>query len=132
MQYLLLKFAETPQKENIDLSIVEYDNELNLNVIKGTKIPAITFMDQATETFTKTAGEGADSDRDLNCTIAAMADTSTQTKVSNESSDSDTRQSLIQLLDTSTQTFVRSEVSDSDKNFKDLEYLAATRTLTES
>lgn len=87
MQHLLLQFAETPHQENLDLSIVEYDNDLNLNVIKGTKIPAVTLIDQATDTFTKTTGEGTDSGRDLNSAITIVLDTSTQTRLSSEGAD---------------------------------------------
>ncbi len=57
MKHLLLQFAETPTGENIDTSIVEYDHQLNLNVVKGTTIPAVTFSDQETQTFTKANGD---------------------------------------------------------------------------
>ncbi len=45
MKHIILEFAETPKQENIDMSIIEYDYSLNLNVFKGTKIPAVTFAD---------------------------------------------------------------------------------------
>ena len=107
MKHLILEFAEKPSNENIDLSNIEYDHDLNLNVLKGTKTPAINFSDQATETFTKVTGEAADTDRHLKKGLSLSMDTSTETRTHNE-------------------------VSDSDKNFRDLYYLSATRTLTES
>lgn len=132
MKHILLQFAEIPEREDIHLSVVEYDHELNLNVIRGSKTPAITFTDQATETFTKVQGEGADSDRDIKYNISSLLETSTQTRVSNEGSDSDPMYHIGSMLDTSTHTLVHAEVSDSDKNFRDIEFLSATRTLTES
>jgi hypothetical protein len=134
MQYLLLQFAEIPDGEDIDTSMICYDYDLNLNVIKGTNIPAVTFSDQATETFTKTYGEAQDSDKDLQYHhLHSLLDTATATRTQMEGTDRDKEHNnLATLLDTSTQTFVHSEVSDSDKNFKDLSFLSATRTLTET
>jgi len=130
MKHLLLQYAESPNQENIDLSAIEYNPTLNLNVFKGTNIPAVNFSEQATETFTKTTGEGVDSDRNLK--LKTLMDTSTQTRVQNEASDSDANGRCEKLLDTSTQTFIKTEASDSDKNFSDMEYLSATQTLTET
>ncbi len=132
MRHILLEFAEVPKQDAIDMSMVEYDNELNLNVFKNTKIPAVTFADQQTETFTKTQGEGSDSDRDMKYNISSLLDTSTQTRTHNEVSDSDSKYNLSSLLDTSTLTFVNNEVSDSDKNLRDMGFLSSTRTLTET
>ena len=126
MKHILLEFSETPDQYDIDLSKITYDNDLNLNVLKNTKIPAITFADQQTETFTKTNGEGSDSDNDMKYKIAPLLTTSTQTRTHNEASDCDSKYNLSNLLDTSTQTFINSEVSDSDKNIRDLDYLSAT------
>ena len=132
MRHIILEFAETPTQENIDISIIEYDYSLSLNVFKGTKIPAVNFSDQATETFTKAHGEGTDSDMDMKNSLCSILDTSTQTRMNNEISDVDGMHHFSRMLDTSTQTLVHNEVSDSDKNFRDLEFLSATRTLTES
>lgn len=132
MGHIILEFAEVPAQENIDFSIVEYDYRLNLNVFKGTKIAAVNFVDQATETFTKAHGEGTDSDMDMKNNLVSLVGTSTQTRMNNEVSDVDGMHHLTGMLATSTQTLVNNEVSDSDKNFRDLEFLSATRTLTES
>ena len=131
-KHILLQFAETPEHDFIDTSIVEYDYILNLNVFKGTKTAAVNYADQQTETFTKTSGEGSDSDNDLKYNLSSLLDTSTQTRTHNEDSDSDARISFSNLMDTSTLTFVNSEISDSDKNIRDIEFLSATRTLTET
>lgn len=132
-KHLILEFAEIPEQENIDFNIIEYDEKLNLNVVKGTKIPAVTFSHQDTQTFSKGGNEGTDSDTDLQNNISMMLETSTQTRRINEETDSDpTYSKLTTMLDTTTQTFVHTEVSDSDKNFHDLQFLSDTRTLTES
>jgi hypothetical protein len=134
MRHLLLQFAENPTGENIDLSIVAYDHNLNLNVVKGTTIPAVTFSDQETQTFTKANGEGLDSDSSLRYQqITSLTETTTSTRANIESADSDPHNHILStLLDTSTSTFVHSETSESDKNFKDLAFLSATQTLTET
>jgi len=134
MSYFLLEFGEAATGESVYSSLIEYDKELNLSVIKGTKTPAIKAAQQATETFTKTQGEGTDSDRDTHYSFAVMMATKTQTRVSQEATDSDRdiRQDLRTLMGTSTQTFVKQEVSDSDKDRQRLSSLVATRTLTES
>jgi hypothetical protein len=107
MKHMILEFAELPANQEIDFSEIEYNSNLNLNVFKGTSIPAVNFADQATETFTKTAGEGADSDRDLNHNFKNLAVTSTQTHAHNET-------------------------SDNDRGFQNLVFLSATQTLTET
>jgi hypothetical protein len=132
MNHLILEFAETPNQENVALDVVEYDSDLNLTVIKGTKTPAVLFDDQATNTFTKANGEGADADKQLSDAVGILLATSTQTRLLNESADTDPRTKLARMLDTSTKTFTNTETSDSDKDMRDISYLAATRTLTES
>ena len=115
MSYFLLEFAETPTAELVNSSLIEYDKELNLSVIKGTKTPALQAAHQATETFTKTSGEGTDSDRDARNVMEAMIATSTQTRVQHEASDSDKdRHHLSSLVATRTLT-ESSEAADSDK-----------------
>lgn len=134
MKHILLQFAEVPDGENIDTSFIEYSPVLNLSIVKGTDIPAVTFSDQATETFTKTNGEGTDSDHNLKYqALDSLMDTTTATRTHGETTDSDPRHhDLSSLLDTATHTFVKSEASDSDQHFKDLAFLSATRTLTET
>lgn len=107
MSYFLLQFAECSENEHIDTSIVEYDETQHLNVIKGTNVPAVNYINLATETFTKTTGEGADSDRDV-------------------------YQNLSLLMATETHTRMHQEATDSDQGFRNLQYLVDTRTLTES
>jgi hypothetical protein len=131
MKHIILEFAETPRQEDIDFSVIEYSHELNLNVFKGTKIPAVNFADQATQTDTKAYGDVTDSDRDLSHDTRLMAGTSTQTRVHSEVSDSDDRSQAAAMLDTSTQTFVHNETSDNDRELRDLVFLSATQTITE-
>lgn len=132
MKHILLEFAETPAQDNIDTSCVEYDHQLNLNVVKGTKIPAVNYAEESTQTMTKSIGEGSDCDKDIYHDVSLLTGTSTQTRMSNETSDNDPRKQHSALFDTSTLTLVNTEVSDSDKNFRDVSYLSDTRTLTES
>lgn len=130
MKSILLQFAETPTMEDIDFSLVEYDPELNLNVLKNTKVPAINFTDSGTETFTKTTGEDSDADRNVESDLSYLLDTSTQTRVINEVSDEDRGNPLANLMATTTITLVNSEASDSDKDFNKLHAMLATRTFT--
>lgn len=104
MRPLIFEFKDNPTGEAQDYSLIEYDNTLNLSVNKLTGQPAIGTVNLETETFTKTQGEGADSDRN----------------------------GLSMLMDTETRTFTHSEASDSDKDRMALQNLMDTTTLTES
>lgn len=134
MKHLLLQFAEVPEMPDIDLDLVEYDPVQNLTIVKNSGIPAVNFDHQVTQTFTKTYGEGADSDSDLQYKVKSMMGTSTHTRVLHESTDNDADRAIrvATLAHTATKTFTRTEASDSDNNYKDLSYLTSTRTLTES
>jgi hypothetical protein len=107
MRPLILEFTEKPSLKNLDFSLIEYSNKLNLSVIKNTEMPAIKYVSMDTETFTKTTGEPTDSD-------------------------SDYKMNLRQLLDTSSETFTSTETSDNDKDLKRLQLLMSTQTVTES
>ncbi|MBZ5857323.1 hypothetical protein [Flavihumibacter profundi] len=104
MRPLIFEFKENPTGEPQDYSLIEYDDTLNLSINKFTGQPAIDTVNLETETFTKTQGESADSDRS----------------------------GLSMLMDTETRTFTHSESSDSDKDRMALQNLMATTTLTES
>lgn len=120
MKPFIFQFKESPTVAHIDFSMIEYDDSLNLNVLKETRQPAIEVVNLETQTFTKENGEGADSDRDV---YRMMADTATMT-FSHESSDSDAqRMSLHHLMDTATLTEA-SEVTDQDKPRHDINYYA--------
>jgi hypothetical protein len=104
MRPLILEFAETPEIKNLDYSLIEYSNKQNLSVIKNTEIPAITYVNMDTETFTKTFNEPSDSDNDVRYKLMGLLDTSTENNYS----------SLKMLMDT--QTITESvEPTDSDK-----------------
>src|SRR4051794_1576840 len=105
MKHLLLQFAEIPKLPEVDLSVVEYNSELSLTVLKGTNIPAVAYDQQATKTFTKIQSEASDADRDERHQLEAMLGTSTQTREYQETSDSDPHRTLLSLIGTSTQTF---------------------------
>src|SRR5690349_13735446 len=117
MSYFLLEFAETTKGDAIEPSMVEYDRELNLTVLKGTKTPALQASSLATETQTKISNEASDSDRDARHNLTELMSTSTQTRKLQEPSDSDKDlRQLTSLMSTSTQTYVKQEASDSDKD----------------
>ncbi len=117
MNPLILTYAETPESQNVDYSVIEYSKSMNLSVLKNTDIPAIVYANLETETFTKTSGEPSDTDTDAddNFRLKNVLDTSTETLNSNEPSDSDND---IRFLKNSmeTQTITESaEPVDSDK-----------------
>jgi hypothetical protein len=116
MKPFILEFIEKPVPREVDNSVVEYSEKLNLNVLKGTNSPAINEVYMETETFTRTS-EASDTDRDLyKNKITRFLETSTHTFVNNETPDSDRdRANLLGLLDTSTITETRSEMTDTDK-----------------
>jgi len=103
MKPFIFEFKEVPTGDTIDYSIVEYDDTLNLSVHKVSKQPAIEMLSMQTETFTKTQGEGADTDKSA----------------------------LTLQMDTETGTYTRTETSDSDKDRRHLQMLIDTSTLTE-
>lgn len=109
MKPLIFEFLETPTAEALDFSLIEYDPDLNLNVVKSTGIPAIDHLHIGTETFTRT-DEVSDSESSR---IHEMMSTETFTKVSGEESDPDTP-SIRLLMATETITTSREEGSDHD------------------
>ncbi len=83
MKPITFNFLERPDESEVDYSMIEYDNNLNLCVDKRTNLPAIDTVNMETETFTRTHGEVSDSDADI------RMDTMTRTLTQMESSDSD-------------------------------------------
>jgi hypothetical protein len=115
MKPLILEFAENPELKDLDFSLIEYSPKDNLTVIKNTSIPAISYMNLETETFTRTTGEVSDADINHENNIRQLLDTSTSTFTSTEPSDSDNNhQTLLLLIDTKTITETI-EPSDSDR-----------------
>jgi len=115
MKPLILEFAESPELKTLDYSLIEYSHKMNLSVIKNSDVPAISYVNMETETFTRTMGEPTDSDNDLRYNLKRLLDTSTDTFTSTEPSDSDQNHSALQLL-MDTQTITESvEPTDSDK-----------------
>jgi len=133
MKPLILDYAEIPEKINLDYSLIEYSEKLNLSVLKGTDEVAIDKANLDTRTFTKATGESSDSDAS-NMNLNNLFDTITKTGDNKESSDSDchSMQDLQNTLDTKTQTYVQVEETDRDNNnFAKLKLLMDTRTLTD-
>lgn len=119
MKPLIFEFKENPIGETQDYSVIEYDDMLNLSVNKLTGQPAIETINLETETFTKTNGESADSDRDG---LSMIMDTETRTYTYSEASDSDKdRNALLTLMDTTTLT-ESSETTDQDKSTNDFNH----------
>lgn len=104
MNPLAFQFKETPSSENLDYSLIEYDEQLNLSVNKMTRQPAIDTLTMDTETFTKARGESSDSDNN----------------------------GFGILMDTETRTYTKTEESDSDNNIRSIQILMDTTTITES
>ncbi|HMM78467.1 MAG TPA: hypothetical protein PKC65_00430 [Pyrinomonadaceae bacterium] len=109
MKPLIFEFLERPLSEGLDLSRIEYDDVLNLNVDKITRLPAIEQIHLGTETFTRT-NEVSDTDATPS---AALMSTETATKVAGEGSDQD-RSSLSLVMATETFTTSHNEGSDHD------------------
>lgn len=110
MKPFVFQFAETPSGANVDYSLIEYDQLLNLNVHKSTRQPAVDYLQEGTETFTRQT-ETSDSD---NTSIKALMDTATATKMGESDSDDDDARAMRLLMETETITFVDSESADSD------------------
>ena len=115
MRPLIFEFAETPELQTMDYSLIEYSNKENLSLVKGTNLPAILYANLDTQTFTKSGTEPSDSDKQMQFQISQLLDTSTRTLTSREQSDTDRDRSLLnRLMDTQTVT-ESIETTDSDK-----------------
>jgi len=112
MKPFVFQFLTSPSEKSLDHSMIEYDANQNLSVIKNSQIPAIIYANLDTETFTRMQIESSDSDRpEIECLI----DTATHTLVNAEQVDSDQgMRGLIGLMDTSTLT-ESAETVDQDK-----------------
>lgn len=115
MKPLILKFAEKPELQSLDYSMIEYSHTKNLSVLKNTDISAISIANMDTETFTKAETEPTDSDYDFRYKIKRLMDTRSDTYTVGEQSDTDDNQRSIKLL-MDTQTITESvEPTDSDR-----------------
>ena len=131
MKPLILDFAEVPERIDLDNSLLEYSEELNLSILKSTKEVAIEKVYMETETFTKTIGESSDTDN--NDDLCRLMDTNTKTAVKTEDPDPDPSvyHALKNLMETTTYTFTQTEETDTDQDNPKLRYLFETRTITE-
>ena len=85
MKPLILEYKEQASLENLDHSLIEYDETLNLSINKSTRTPAIEQANLETETFTKANCEVSDTDKDM---VSILMSTTTLTR-STETSDTD-------------------------------------------
>ncbi len=115
MRPLIIEYAESPTANNVDISLIQYSDTLNLNVRADNLQPAIDSLLTETCTTTRSTVESSDSDSRSDSTIADLMSTETRTFVRREDSDSDQNLSLIRSL-MQTQTITESvEPTDSDK-----------------
>lgn len=135
MRPFIYQFLEEPSNFIAkDENLLEYSNDLNLSVLKGTNHPAIQLHQIGTSTFTKAEQEGSDSD--INRGVKAVLNhviTHTFTRNQVESGDSDFNETVNRvraLTETRTATFVSKETSDSDNNR--LFQMLSTQTFTEA
>lgn len=119
MKPFIFEFKESPNEEAKDYSLIEYDDNLNLSVNKMTRQPAIVELSLETETFTKTQGESADSDRNG---LSMLMDTETRTFTHSEASDSDRDRNMLQNLMGTTTLTESTETTDQDKSFNAANY----------
>ncbi|MDY7395195.1 hypothetical protein UMM65_08070 [Aureibaculum sp. 2210JD6-5] len=123
MRPLILEFQENPNYIEFDESLFEYSENKNLSVMRGTDIPAISYLNMGTETHTRVNNEVSDSDS----VLKTLMGTETFTKVLNENTDSD--DDFRMLMGTETHTFVSNEPTDSDMNSQSLKLLMATQSV---
>ncbi|UPK68303.1 hypothetical protein [Chitinophaga filiformis] len=112
MKPLILEFVEFSKEDELDYSSIEYSDDQNLNVLKGTQSPAILLAAYDSTNITRTDNETTEIHQDLRNAL----DTMTRTFNHNEVSDPDNSSKLSILLDTTTGTKTYNEVSDDDRS----------------
>lgn len=118
MKPFILNYFEIPEGEiGIETALLEYNEELQISVLKGTKTCAFNDLQLATRTMTKAEGEGSDDDDAGGMSFAKFhSGTITYSAVNDETSDSDLDKPKIDnLLGTVTATRMQKELSDSDR-----------------
>ena len=79
MKPLIHQYAEIGES-TVNLEFTEYSDRLNLNVIIGTEIPAVSNSLCSTETFTKAQVDTSESDEDFRYSLCQYLDTRLQTR----------------------------------------------------
>lgn len=116
MEPLILSFKESPSNDPLDFSPIVYSEKLNLSVLKSNGQPAVKYINVGTQTFTKTTGEGTDSDRHETISPVNFLGTSTGTRTMGETSDADRSDvEKIKALMVTTTLTERVENTDSDR-----------------
>jgi len=112
MKPFILAFKESSLEKAFDFSKIKYCDKLNLSVDTETGLPAISFLNLSTGTFTKVYNETSDSDDNFS---NIMMGTLTKTSYQVEGTDDDSQYNSVKsMMATSTLTLVSQEASDSD------------------
>jgi len=111
MKPLLLQFKEAPKSANLDYSIIEYDDELNLSIDRITRKPAVDCLQVNTETFTKANGEVSDCDNSIQLLVGSETLTLNRGELVDVGSN---MERLRALMDTTTVTEAREDL-DQDR-----------------
>ena len=112
MKQLLFEYGELPANV-LDLPLVEYNYELNLNVLKSNGKPAVDHLDNiATQTITRTFDEVNDTDDESHISLGTK--TLTLVDVEQTDSDEDVHNTVLAFMDTMTRTKVEMESTDQD------------------
>lgn len=110
MKNLVLNYFEEIDNLALENDDLVYCDKLNLTVDKNNQ-PAISKVNMATQTFTKTYDETSDSDNDRS-SILMSTKTKTFTNTESSDSDNDNRMNFLMVTNTLTES---DEVTDSDK-----------------
>jgi len=112
MNPFILSFRESPKEKDVDFSKIKYCDKLNLSIDVQSGLPAISFLNSSTSTFTKVYNETSDSDNDF---VGVMMGTMTRTQYQIEGTDEDANFNTIKsMMGTKTITLVSQEVSDDE------------------
>lgn len=113
---LIFNFFEQSSEEILpDKGEFDYDDELQLSVVKGTKISAFDVVNLSTYTMTKAGGEVTDDDSEAGGIRRSDLGTITFSAINDETTDSDADKTRLQnVLSTRTMTLSH-EATDSDR-----------------
>lgn len=103
----ILKFVDYFKPEESASNFTEYSSELNLNVLKGTEIPATCALNLDGETFTKASQDVTDLSASIKSKLIRILEGETQTLVVREETDPSIKRnfsSFVQFLEGETQT----------------------------
>lgn len=111
----ILKFVDYFKPEVSASNFTEYSSELNLNVLKGTNIPATCTLNLDGETFTKSDQDVTDLSASIKSRLVRILEGETHTLVAREETDHCIKKSFssfIQFLEGETHTRSFQESTD--------------------